>query len=173
MVVPRWPHPRSFDGGVDRIPVSCVTGQLWLAGKHAIGPDPERALRHLEATTIVCLNQRHELLDRYPAYVDWLAAQPPERVVWFPIPDLDAPPFEVVRPLLVDLGDRLRRGERLIVHCAAGIGRSGTIAVCLLMTLGFDRVDALRVVATHRPMAGPEVGAQGDLVNQVASSLAG
>jgi hypothetical protein len=33
---------RSRNGGVDRVPVEGVPGELWLCGKHLIGPDVER-----------------------------------------------------------------------------------------------------------------------------------
>lgn len=122
------------------------------------------------ATTIVCLNERHELEDRYPEYVAWLAANRGGRAVWFPIPDLHAPDIEEVLPLLEDLQQRLDRGERLLMHCGAGIGRAGTLAACLLMLMDVD--DALDVVARHRPMAGPEAGAQSDLIDALTAHLA-
>ena len=91
--------------------------------------------------------------------------------MWFPIHDLHAPPLAVMRPFLNGLIDRLRQGEHLLVHCGAGIGRAGTTAACLLMLLGTSADDALRIVAEHRPMGGPEVGAQRDLVNALAAVL--
>ena len=119
---------------------------------------------HVQATTIVCLTQQRELESRYPEYVTWLRRQPPERAMWFPIPDLGAPPLEMLTPLLVELCRRIEEGNTLLVHCAAGIGRSGTIAVALLMTMGVGRQHALESVANSRAMAGPEAGAQRDLL---------
>ena len=92
------------DGGLDRVPVPGSPGELWLCGKHAVGADPEAALARIGAApdartaadggpvgTIVCLNQRGELEDRYPAYVAWLQEHVGGRALWFPIPDLHAP----------------------------------------------------------------------------------
>jgi protein-tyrosine phosphatase len=76
-----------------------------------------------------------------------------------------------MRPLLDDLRQRLRDGERLLVHCGAGIGRAGTVATCLLMMMGVARDDALRTVAAHRPTAGPEGGTQRDLIDELARAL--
>ena len=59
----------------------------------------------------------------------------------------------------------------MLVHCGAGIGRAGTLAVCLLMEHGVAADDALALVARHRPMAGPEVGAQRELVDELAAAL--
>ena len=41
----------------------------------------------------------------------------------------------------------------------------------LLMLHGLGRDDALALVAAHRPMAGPEVGAQRQLVDALAATL--
>jgi protein-tyrosine phosphatase len=146
-------------------------GRLWLCGKHAIGPDPEAALRHLQLTTVVCLTQRRELADRFPNYVDWLDANVGNRAIWFPIHDLSAPDLTTMEPLFDQLVERLDAGEGLLVHCAAGIGRAGTTAVALCMLDGMPQADALRHVRAHRPMAGPEVGTQLELINDLADRL--
>lgn len=160
------------DGGLDQVPVAGSLGQLWLCGKHAVGADPEAALARIGGEgTVVCLNQRGELEDRYPDYVSWLAEHRDGRALWFPIPDLHAPRLDDLRPLLGEITRRLASGGHVLVHCGAGIGRAGTVAVCLLMEHGVERDDALAVVARHRPMAGPEVGAQRQLVDELAAAL--
>ncbi len=166
-----WPSARSHDGGIDRIPLPLPHGGLWLCGKHAVGPDPVAAMQRVGATTIVCLTEDDELADRYPAYVRWLRDNVGGAAVWFPIEDLHAPSLDGAVDVIAELRMRLGDGERLLMHCAAGIGRSGTLAACLLMSLGHTREEALRIVAEHRPMAGPEVGAQRALVDAFAASL--
>lgn len=165
-----WPNERNRDGGIDPIP-GVGSGKLSLCGKHAVGPDPEGALVRSGATTIVCLNPQNELAARYPSYVAWLDQNRNERAVWFPIPDLYAFPLDQMMPLFDNLQARLRAGEHLLVHCGAGIGRAGTVATCLLMLSGHDAADALAIVAANRPMAGPEVGAQRDLVAELEDRL--
>ena len=160
-----WPaHPRSADGGVDEVPLPEVAGRLWLCGKHAIGPDVGALMNRVAATTVACLVQEQELLDRYPAYVAWLRGNDGSAAIWFPIPDLHAPLVDETRPFVEELVRRLRDGERIVLHCAAGIGRSGTIATCVLLDLGVPLDEALMTVRANRPMAGPEVGAQRELV---------
>lgn len=140
---------------------------MWLCGKHAVGPDPLAALARVDATTVVCLNEVDELAGRYPGYVAWLRANDGRAAVWFPIPDLHAPPPEQFDPFIDVVVARLDAGERLLVHCGAGIGRAGTTAVIVLLRLGLDLDDALARVKAHRPMAGPEAGAQWDLVTEL------
>lgn len=155
-----WPGERSRHGGIDEIPLSGVPGRLWLCGKHAIAPDPEACLASVGATVVVCLNEPYELIDRYPQYVAWLGAGALGAVLWCPIPDLGAPSLDRSIELVEALHLRLAEGAGVVMHCGAGIGRAGTMAAALLMRLGATRVDACRTVATHRPMGGPEAGAQ-------------
>jgi protein-tyrosine phosphatase len=166
-----WPAGRGRDGGIDEIALPDVPGRLWLCGKHAIGPDPEALLGRVGASAVVCLTEVDELAERYPEYVAWLRAAHADRAVWFPIPDLHAPPADAAIALVVDVADRLRRGDQVVIHCAAGFGRSGTLAACVLIALGLDAAAALQLVAASRPMAGPEVGAQRDLVEAFAGHL--
>ena len=171
---------RSRDGGIDRIPLPDGTpGQLWLCGKHHIAADVEAVVERTGATTVACLTRREELSDRYPRDVEWLdersvlaaIGEHHCSVVWFPIDDLSAPDLETYRPFLEDLAYRLQHGEHIVVHCAAGIGRAGTTAVALLILLGMDIDNALATVRANRPMAGPEVGAQLDLIIELADAL--
>jgi protein-tyrosine phosphatase len=166
-----WLGARGRDGGIDVVPLPATSGSLALCGKHAIGPNHEAAMARVDATTVVCLVEARELAERYPAYLAWLTANRGGSAVWFPIHDLHAPTLDDTLPLLTELLRRLDDGQRLLMHCAAGIGRTGTLAVCLLMMMGMEQQAALNHVAVHRPMAGPEVGAQRELVAALAAHL--
>jgi protein-tyrosine phosphatase len=145
-------------------------GRLFLCGKHFVGPDPEAAMARVGATVVVCLSETAELADRYPDYLAWLRAHQPVRALWFPIPDLHAPEMGDAAPMLEQLRARLDDGETLLLHCGAGIGRAGTVAAALLITMGGELEDALATVAASRPTAGPEVGAQAALLVALAAA---
>ena len=163
------PTERSRHGGVDEVPLPGTTGRLWLCGKHYVGPDPDAALAATGAAAVVCLNQRHELEDRYPDYVRWLEAEAPSRAHWHPVPDLGAPAPDAADALVGELRRRLDAGDGLLVHCGAGIGRAGTVAAAVLLDLGLGLDEALALVRAHRPMAGPEAGTQRDLLAALAA----
>jgi protein-tyrosine phosphatase len=164
-----WPNGRSLHGGVDEVPLpSSAGGRLWLCGKHFIAPDPEGALVRVGATTAVCLTEAAELVERYPDYVAWLRANQPARALWWPIPDLHAPDLANAVVLLDQLRSRLGSGQSLLLHCGAGIGRAGTVAAALLVKMGLTPADAVAHVAAQRPMAGPEAGAQTELLEALS-----
>jgi protein-tyrosine phosphatase len=164
-----WLDERQRNGGIDEVPVP-GRGRLWLCGKHFIGPDPEVALERTGAAVVVCLNERSELEDRYPEYVDWLLHTAADRAIWFPLHDMHAPPLDEVQPLFAEIARRLDEDEGVIVHCGAGVGRAGTVAAALLMRRGLSLDDALSTVASSRPMAGPQTLAQALFLEELAAS---
>ena len=160
MVSTSW----SIDGGRHLIPLESVTGDLWLCGKHHISSRLDEVLVELDNPFVICLTQAQELLGRYDSYVDWLKIHVPHDALWFPIPDLSAHRLDEMLPMFELVLDNLRGGRNVIVHCAAGIGRAGTTAVAVSMMLGLDADTACAHVRASRPMAGPEAGAQHELV---------
>jgi protein-tyrosine phosphatase len=165
--VASWPGERALNGGADHIPIEQLQrceGGLWLSGKHFVAPDPDEALARTGTTAVVCLCERHELESRYPAYLEWLHENRSLRAFWSPIPDLGAPSVQEGRTLVSELCHHLNAGKRLLMHCGAGLGRAGTIAIALLVTLGADPVEAAAMVAARRPMAGPQSLEQEDFL---------
>ena len=53
--------------------------------------------------------------------------------------------------------DRLQAGQRVLVHCSAGLNRSTTICCAVLMQLeNLSAEDALTRVREHHPWARPD-----------------
>jgi protein-tyrosine phosphatase len=154
----------NLDGGVHAIPLPDVSGRMWLCGKHAIAPDPQAVLDRVGVDHVVCLVEHFEIHDRYPAYVDWLENS--GRATWFPIADLDFKAADDVVGVIDSVVGMLGAGTSVIVHCGAGIGRAGTLAVAVCLERGMDLDSALRHVRQHRPGAGPEVGSQMNFVQE-------
>jgi protein-tyrosine phosphatase/nicotinamidase-related amidase len=71
-----------------------------------------------------------------------------------PIADQSVPTLAEARSIVDWLQVRVRAGGRVVVHCAAGLGRSGTLAACWLRAEGAGGEDAIaRVRAARGPRA--------------------
>jgi protein-tyrosine phosphatase len=68
-----------------------------------------------------------------------------------------------------DIADRLKAGGRVLIHCGAGIGRTGTLATCVLLALGDAYATAAWVVADAG--SHPETAAQRELVSWCAARV--
>ena len=161
----------NVDGGIHEIPLPITSARMWLCGKHFIGPKPDVVRAEHNNATVVCLVQKHELVERYDNYIEWHANNSTNTAIWNPIDDLSYPPIIHIRLFLDNLTERLHNGESLIIHCAAGIGRAGTTAIAVLMLLGMDMEEAKTHVRAHRPMAGPEAGSQQFALHELAQQI--
>ena len=125
-----------------------VPGALWLSSMpgrfgawHAFDTEARRAGLAL----VVCLTPRHEVAELSPAYHAALdQGTLPFRWQNLPMPNFglpDDPP--AFRRDIARIAESLRRGDAVMLHCAAGLGRTGTAAACVLKALGLDQAEAL------------------------------
>ncbi len=75
-------------------------------------------------------------------------------VLRFAIEDMDVPreaEAEEYEGLIRNVADRMREGKNVVVHCRGGLGRTGTVAACVLVLLGGHSADeAIDVVRAAR-----------------------
>ena len=135
-------------GKVQKNPLS---GGSW---ERDLGMDM-RAIEAWGAKALVSLMEEHEfeelLVSDLPMFV-------PQKMQYFrlPIPDGGVPGIEWERewektaPILWKL---LMNGQKIVIHCKGGLGRTGLLAARLLVEFGLPPEDAMKAVRKARPGA--------------------
>ena len=105
--------------------------------------------------------------------------------LWFQVPDLEPPESMVdAQALVSQILLRCRDGKNVVLHCLAGQGRTGTLAACCLVALGWPAVPAIAhvrhvregtihnsrqegfVVAFHQFLMKPNIEAANRIIEQ-------
>ena len=90
-----------------------------------------------------------------------------------PIPDRQVPPSDsALSQTLEKMDADLTSGQNLVVHCRQGIGRTGLVAACLLVTRGIDPEVAIRRVSAARGLPVPETEEQRRWIDHYAATAA-
>lgn len=111
------------------------------------------ALRAQGVRTLVLLVEEHELARWSDPAIVTLGARAGVEVLRFPIPDGDAPSIG----LMEEIQSAIRGGRavgNVAVACMGGVGRTGTVAACALVSGGRSAADAIgRVREVRHPTA--------------------
>ncbi|HZZ78035.1 MAG TPA: hypothetical protein VFE62_05935 [Gemmataceae bacterium] len=90
----------------------------------------------------------------------------------FPIVDRSVPMSKnALLDLAQELGDRLKEGRNVAIHCRQGLGRAPMVAAVILMMAGVDLESALKRVAAARGYPIPETQEQRRWLSDFAKEL--
>ncbi len=96
------------------------------------------------------------------------------KFISLPIPDRQVPNSESeLTAILEELDMELSSGKNVVVHCRQGVGRTGLVAACLLVTKGISPGAAMMSLASARGTAVPETEEQHNWIDHYAAVLAG
>ncbi len=135
-----------------------------MPGRYEVFSEAWQAIIEHGITRVVCLVPPDELQDKSPLYARAIEEQ---QTPWvhesFPVEDFEAPENRHgFWNLAQKVAGLLSTGETVLVHCAAGIGRTGTFSVCVLLALGVNADAAYAAVRTAG--SAPQSTAQEDVI---------
>lgn len=128
-----------------------VPGQLWLGampGRFEPWSRFQGEADRARLALVVCLTPRLELQELSPDYHAAVArGRLPFRWLHVPMRNFGLPEDPAgFRRDIHAIADGIRAGEAVFLHCAAGMGRTGTAAACVLKALGLESQEALQRV---------------------------
>ena len=149
---------------IDEVPLPAPerAGRLFVTNFSAVGPEPQAALDRVGASLMVCMLTPREVELRYPDYAEWLRSHESEigsgdaRAAWLPTPDGGVIADEPVLDLVTAVVAALDAGDRVLVHCGAGMARTAVIGILTMLAFGADPQQAPIDFRAARPGGGPD-----------------
>ena len=138
--------PRPFETSYWLLPGRVLAGEHPARGGAAQMPARLSGLHHAGVTHCVDLTSEHDGLSFYEPLQGTRLNHP--------IRDFGVPTAAGMRATLHDIASILSEGGVIYLHCKAGVGRTGTVAGCLLIEHGFSAEQALALLARKWQVAG-------------------
>lgn len=116
------------------------TQEKGFNGDHArdMAKDLDRMKNHYGMETIVTLIEKEEMESIKVTDLFDKCHERDIEVIWFPHKDRTAPVgLTGMHELVHMITDRLASGRNIIIHCKGGLGRTGTVAACVLVAMGW------------------------------------
>jgi len=136
-----------------------------------LAQDLDRLRGFYSTDVLVVLLEDHEL---FRLGVDTLFDQARTRgmeVHHHPIPDGGAPPsHDDLLPAVEVVRYAWETGQTVVIHCAGGLGRTGTVAGCFLRQLGWSSADTLAELRRARGPRCPENDLQRAFIRTFATT---
>ena len=153
-----------------------VSGALYLSrmpGRSGPFDQESREIVDAKVDYVLSLAPMHQIEEKAPDYaqavrdstLDWARRE-------FPIEDYQIPredQWSEFAGLIRQVAADLESGRRLAIHCSLGKGRTGMVAVSVLLALGLDQKDALSRVKDAE--GSPDTREQAEFIQHVAKTI--
>jgi hypothetical protein len=153
---------------------SNINGQLFLGpmpGRYESFDQSKETMINHSVDHIVCLVPLHEIQYKSFSYASALRTGAlPCPVTFFPILDYEVPENKKsYLDIVHDVAARLEKGENILIHCGAGMGRTGIFAISVLMATGIEAKQSIELVRAAGSF--PESPQQWEFIQWVAEQF--
>jgi protein-tyrosine phosphatase len=153
---------------------SGIHGRLYLSsmpGRFETFDKSRESILNSSIHRIVSLVPLAEIERKSSTYAGALkAGELPCEVTFFPIPDCDIPlNSQAYIKVVHQAAGGLRQNENILVHCGAGMGRTGIFAISVLVALGIEVEHSVELIRAAGSF--PESPEQWDFIHQIAGQL--
>ena len=147
------------------------SGYKW---ERDLNQDLDRLVSAFDAKVLICLLEDHELKRLKIPNLVRAAEQRGMEVHRLPIPDGGVLPNQrPVEATVKVIVDAVKVGKNVVVHCAGGLGRSGTVGGCFLVETGMDGREAVETLHRCRSKRSPETKGQERFIAEYAKRRRG
>ncbi|MCH8622129.1 protein-tyrosine phosphatase family protein [Undibacterium sp. TS12] len=134
--------------------------------------DEFRGIAQFGIRRLVSLLESHEIRELGLQTVPGLCAAHQIDFVHFPIKDRGLPSsLSATQELVTQVHNDLLHGQNTVIHCRAGIGRTGLLASAVLIRHGLDVMTALATVSKARGITVPDTEEQIDRLKKHQAAL--
>ena len=128
-------------GGITQPRASQITDQLYLGG--FFDHHDWDILQQQGVNAVV--NLQAERRDRFGDHA-------PPNYLWLPTIDHTSPSQADLQRGVAFVNDAIKRGQRVLIHCHAGMSRSATLAAAVLVNQGYTPDQAIKLLQAKRPV---------------------
>ena len=152
---------------------SGTKGRLAIAPRPRAGDWLEDEILSWKAAgvqVVVCLLEDHETVDLDLSQEGPACSRHEIDFLRFPIPDRGLPANDQAIAFSRSLAQMLIQGRSVLIHCRAGIGRTGLLASAVLVQLGLEPAQVIAIVGEARRLAIPDTYEQRDWILNLRSA---
>jgi protein-tyrosine phosphatase len=143
--------------GMTLAPGKFATSTMGAPWTRSLADDLDHLAGHHETRLLVCLLEDHELVSLNIATLASEAERRSIRVVRLPIRDGGIPSkVEQLLALVTTIRTEAAGGSHVVIHCRAGLGRTGVVAGCALIAEGKSAQEAIEILHRVRSPRSPE-----------------
>ncbi len=134
--------------------------------------DEFRGIAQFGINCLVSLLEAHEIRELGLQTAPDLCAANQIDFVHHPIKDRGLPPsISATQKLVVQLHEDILEGKNTVIHCRAGIGRTGLLAAAVLIRQGYEVATALAMISKARGVTVPDTDEQIAWLNKHQAAL--